>query len=103
MRARDVLYALMCASIVGISVYDALLVFLYRSIILDFEKNPVGRLLIEFNQGDVLSFLLAKGGGTLLVLATLVHLYRRYERLAYPVTSSVTAFQVGLVGYLNFS
>ncbi|MFO0904611.1 MAG: hypothetical protein U0939_16520 [Pirellulales bacterium] len=103
MQPRDALYALMCASIVGISAYDAFLVFLYRSVIIDFEKNPVGLLLIQLNQGGVSWFLIAKTAGTLFVLGVLVHLYRRYERYAYPVTSTVTAFQVGLVGYLNWS
>ena len=101
MCSRDLVYALMCAGIGVISFYDAVLVFMHRRIILDFECNPMGRLLIEMQQGDVTAFLVAKMLGTLIVLGVLAFLYRRFERYAYPITGSVTAFQLGLLGYLN--
>lgn len=97
----NVCYVSMCCAIAVISFYDALLVFHHRAVILDFERNPVGRLLIEMQHGDVTAFLIAKAAGTLVVVSVLALLRRYCQRYAYPVTGSITAFQFGLLGYLN--
>ena len=100
-RARDCVYGLICASIAVISFYDALLVFVFREVIMDFERNPVGRALIEMQQGEVTVFLAAKALGTAVVISVLLFLYARFEKYSYAVASSVAAFQAGLLGYLS--
>lgn len=96
-----VLYRFMWSLITLISAYDAWLVYRYQNVIVDFEKNPLGLWLIQFQNGEVEIFLLAKALGTSVVIAVLMWLHRNSARVAAPVTSSVTAFQVGLFGYLQ--
>lgn len=102
-RRRDhlPLFHLMWAVIAAISAYDALLVYLYRGVILEHEQNPIGLMLIEWHKGDVAVFVILKIALTALVIAILAKVYERLRRLAMPITSGVTAFQVGLLGYLS--
>lgn len=102
-RRRDHLpmFYLMWGVIAAISVYDAVLVYLYRGVILDHEQNPIGLMLIKMHQGDVWVFVILKIALTSLVIAILAILYERLRRLAMPITTGVTAFQVGLLGYLS--
>lgn len=84
-----------------VSVYDAYLVVKFHRVILHVEQNPICRFLIELDVQQLSWFLLAKGAGTLLVLATLVGLYYLRPRWAYPIAFSLGAFQLGLLFYLT--
>jgi hypothetical protein len=91
----------MLAFVAAVSVYDGYLVIRTGEDIRRFEKNPLGSLLIECNQGNPLLFLICKGFGTALVLAVISVLYRRSRRIAYPVASALVLFQAGLLIYLQ--
>ena len=95
------LFAAMLAFVGGVSVYDGYLVLRTGQDIQVFEKNPAGLWLIECNHGDPALFLIAKGAGTLLVLAVLVILYRRWQRIAVPIASALLVFQAGLLIFLE--
>jgi hypothetical protein len=85
----------------SISAYDGYLVVRTGDMIGDFEQNPVGLALINYNAGDPTLFLHAKAAGTLLVLIALVVLNRHSQRLARPVAIAVALFQSGLLLFLE--
>jgi hypothetical protein len=84
-----------------ISAYDAYLVKVYRAVILDMEQNPICAMLIRCDPHYLSYFVLAKAAGTVCVLVVLAALFARRRRLALPVVSGVTVFQLGLLVYLN--
>jgi hypothetical protein len=84
----------------AVSVYDGYLVLRTGDEICRFEKNPVGLWLIVCNHGDPTLFLIAKGAGTSVVLASLIALYRRSQRIAFPVAYALLFFQSGLLIFL---
>jgi hypothetical protein len=85
----------------AVSVYDGYLVIRTGSDIREFEKNPVGSFLLDQNHGDPTLFLVAKAAGTSVVLAALTVLYRRSQRIAFPVASALMLFQAGLLVFLE--
>jgi hypothetical protein len=84
-----------------VSLYDAYLVVLYSSTILDLEQNPICRYLIQRGDGNLTLFLRAKAAGTCTVLATLAALYLRNQRFGQLIALGVAAFQLGLLWYLT--
>ena len=86
-----------------VSSYDGWLVVRYWDSIAQLERNPVCRYLIVLGNGDAMIFVRAKTSGTLAVLSVLAGLYRRNRRLALPVVTAVSAFQLGLLLYLMFA
>jgi hypothetical protein len=87
--------------IAAVSVHDAILVVLHSQTIRDFEKNPVGRWLIDLHGGEVWLFVLTKLFGAALVCAILVTLYQSRRRMALVVAGALTCFQIGLLLFLS--
>jgi hypothetical protein len=87
--------------VAAVSLYDGYLVLRTGDEICQFEKNPVGLFLIEHNHGDPFVFLIVKAVGTSTVLAALSVLYRRSQRIAFPVASALMLFQAGLLIFLE--
>jgi hypothetical protein len=85
----------------AVSVYDGYLVIRTGSDIQEFEKNPVGLFLLDQNHGDPTLFLITKAAGTSIVLAALTVLYRRSQRIAFPVASALMLFQASLLVFLE--
>jgi len=85
----------------AVSVYDGYLVIRTGSDIREFEKNPVGLFLLDQNHGDPTLFLITKAAGTSIVLAALTVLYRRSQRIAFPVASALMLFQACLLVFLE--
>ena len=96
-------FPVLLATIVAISLYDTLLIVLFRDSIGLMEKNPIGLWLIRLGAGDVEIFVRAKLAGTLLVATVLFTMYRCRACSAIPVTTSIAAFQVSLLAYLTFA
>jgi len=84
----------------AVSLYDGYLVLRTGDEIRQFEKNPVGLFLIEHNHGDPIVFLIVKAIGTCIVSSALALLYRRSQRIAFPVASALMLFQAGLLIFL---
>jgi hypothetical protein len=85
----------------GVSAYDGYLVVRTGNMIRDFEKNPVGRYLIDRNDGDPALFLRVKAAGTIVALTALAALRKRSRRLAAPVAVGLVFFQSGLLIFLE--
>jgi hypothetical protein len=87
-----------CSDFVGgVSAYDGYLVVRTGEMIRDFEKNPVGRYLIDRNNGDPALFLRVEATGTIVALTALAVLRKRSRRLAGPVAVGLAFFQSGLL------
>jgi hypothetical protein len=89
--------------IVFVSVVDGLLIIVHRTDIFFLERNPVGRQLLEWGQGSIVPFVIAKLACTLLVATLLLLLYWRLPRFGLPVTSALACFQFGLLIFLFFA
>jgi hypothetical protein len=88
--------------IAAVSVHDSLLVALNQDVILQAERNPVGRILIEVG-GDVWLFIVVKFLGTALACAVLVEIYRCWRPAALVAAGAVACFQLGLLLYLSIA
>lgn len=89
--------------IVGISLYDTVLIVVFKDTLRQMEQNPVGLWLINLGNGDVEIFVRAKLAGTLIVAAFLVYLHRYRSNTSTTVTTSLAIWQTGLFAYLTFS
>lgn len=87
----------------SVSSYDVYCSIKYQSTLLANEENPIGRLLIEMDGGDVALFMTVKMIGTTLVLLSLPYLRRRDAKLGWVSISCVAAFQTWLFFYLNYA
>lgn len=86
--------------IAAISVHDAWLVVLNDQVIAEFERNPLGRWLIDLNSGSVHLFVTVKLIGTSLVCGVLSTLHDTSPRIGRLVTWPIACFQLALLTYL---
>lgn len=93
-------FAVLCSFIGAVSVHDAYLVLHNRQTILEHEKNPIGRWMIELGGGEVTLFVSVKLTTTAAVCSLLIWMYRRRPQQTECVTMGVAAFQLGLLLYL---
>jgi hypothetical protein len=93
-------FAILCCFIAAVSVHDAYLLLHYRQVMLENEKNPIGRWLIEVGGGDVKLFVAVKLTTTAVVCSFLVWMYQRHPRRTQYIATGVAAFQLGLLLYL---
>jgi len=94
--AKNLAFAVLWLLVIGISVYDGYWVLANRATINGFERNPVGRQLLDWDGGDVRLLLAVKSLGTLLAAAVLLVLYWTWPRVAWLVCSTVASLQFGL-------
>ena len=97
-----VVLVMFCLFVMAVSVHDAMLVILNADIILEVERNPVGRWLIELQGGDIWLFVLTKLLGTAVVCSILVMLYEFRVRQGLLAAGGVASFQMVLLCYLMF-
>lgn len=100
-KAAQFLFTFLLAFIGGVSTYDGYLVVRTGESIREFEKNPIGLYLIEYNHGDPSLFLRLKAAGTIIALSALCVLHRRSQRLASRVAIALVVFQGGLLLFLE--
>ena len=100
-HVKPVVFALCCVGIALISVHDAMLVVVHHETISELERNPIGKWLLDIQQGEVWLFVLVKLAGTAVVCTVLVSLYQRCRKLALPIALSLTTFQSLLLVYLH--
>lgn len=96
-------FPILCAVIVGVSLYDTHLIVKYSSTIGQMEENPIGCWLLDIADGGISIFVRAKLAGTLTVLSVLVYLWKTSSRKTLPVTASLAAYQTGLLAYLTLA
>ena len=63
----------------------------------------LGVWLLKAGAGDIEIFVRVKLAGTVAVVAILTCLWRYNRRTALPVTTSIEAWQTGLLAYLTFA
>jgi hypothetical protein len=98
---RTAIFTTVLIFVGGVSAYDGYLVIRTGEVIRDFKKNPVGRYLIDCNDGDPSFFLRVKAAGTIVALTALAVLRKRSRRLAGPVTVGLVFCQSGLLIFLE--
>ncbi|MGN6135957.1 MAG: hypothetical protein ACTHOU_15825 [Aureliella sp.] len=92
---------LCCLIVAAVSVHDAALVVLNHEVISDFERNPVGKWLLDVQGGDVWLFVLVKLAGTALVCAVLITVFQYCRRYGIVSAAALASFQIGLLCYLT--
>ncbi len=102
LKMPQLCYWCMWLFIVFVSVWDSFLTIMYRTDMRRVELNPIGRALIELNNGDVIYLLVAKGAGTILVASILAALYDYNPRRAFAITAPISCFQMGLLLFLSY-
>jgi hypothetical protein len=103
LRNRQVaLFLSLWLFVIFVSVFDGYLVLRYRHEIHKTELNPVGRLLIQLNGGQVWLLLGAKFTGTVIAAAVVLLLYGRWPRIGITVASAVAGLQLCLLLFLLF-
>jgi hypothetical protein len=102
-RGGVLVFSVLVLFIAAVSVHDAMLVVLNEGVIAHFERNPLGRWLIELGGGEVWLFVLVKLAGTSIACAALVAIYPRWRRGAVAAAATIAAFQLGLLLYLSLA
>jgi hypothetical protein len=92
-----------------VSLYDMILTVRYAGSLKYLEQNPIGRWIMGLDQlqhgchPDLTVFLMAKGIGTVLVMASLCWILRRNARIGHPIGLGVSTFQLLLAMYLSLA
>lgn len=94
--------SLLMLIIVSVSIYDTYWTFKTADVILDYEKNPIGVMLIEADDGDVALFMTLKMIGTMIVILAIPLLYIFKKKWGLTVASFVASFQIALFFYLIY-
>ena len=94
-------FALLWLSIGLISSVDLYWCIKNQHIMAQTEENPIGRYLIELDQGDVALFMGVKVAGTVMALGALIFLYHWKKRYAWIVTIVLSIAQFCLLYYLG--
>ena len=94
------LFALQWFLIAAISSLDLYLAIKLQSVLYEYEKNPIGLMLMDLDEGGVALFMGLKRLGTCSVLGILFVLWTYNKKRALAVIAGVSAFQIGLLYYL---
>ena len=87
--------------VAAISVHDAILLILNDQVILQVERNPVGRWLIEQGDGEVWLFVALKLVGTTTVCTVIVVLFPRWPQMSATIACTLAGLQIALLVYLT--
>jgi hypothetical protein len=95
-------FAALWLLILMVAVVDGYFILINRHILLQTELNPVGRLFLSLDGGDVRYFFAAKCCGTIAASSALLVLYWTRMQIGFAVTAGVALFQLGLLHFLLF-
>ena len=98
-RKPTALFWALWSFIIFVSVVDGYLAIRHRHDILQFELNPVGRVILQ-QGGGVVGLLSVKFAGTVLACALLLLLQRVNARLNLLIVSLLAALQLALLLFL---
>lgn len=93
-----ILFTAIWGFIILVSVIDGYLMLEYRHNVI--ELNPQGRLLMEWNDGDVWYLLAAKTVGTITACSILHVIYTNSQRIGTNITMVIGMLQLGLLMFL---
>ena len=94
-------YSIMWLTIGIISAIDVYWSVVNQNILWEEEKNPIGRYLIEADNGSIALFMAVKFAGTVMALGALVTLYHWKPKYAWPIIITLTIIQFCLLSYLS--
>ena len=94
-------YAILWLAIGIISAIDVYWAVANQNVLMQSEENPIGRYLIEKDNGSIALFMCMKVIGTVLVLGTLISLYHWKKTYAWPTIITLTIAQFCLLSYLG--
>jgi hypothetical protein len=103
LRVADRVFGVLWLAIIAISVHDGYLVLVHRPWMTLVEKNPVGRLLLHWNGGDVWLLVSAKAVGTVCAAAALLVIYWTRRRMGWIACLAIAILQLMLLMFLHFS
>ncbi len=86
--------------LIFVSVFDGYLCVRFRHELHKTELNPVGRILIRLNGGQVWLMLAAKFLGTVIAATIVLLIYGRRPRLGITVAGALATLQLGLLLFL---
>jgi hypothetical protein len=95
----EVAFGCICVIIAAISVHDAMLLVLHAQV-LD-ERNPFGRWVIDWSDGNVWPLVVLKLAGTSITCSLLILMFRWKRQLAFAAAVGVAIFQLALLAYLS--
>jgi len=95
-------FAALWLLILIVAVVDGYFILINRHILFQTELNPIGRLFLSLDAGDVRYFFAAKCCGTIATSSTLLVLYWTRMQIGFAVTLGVALFQLGLLHFLLF-
>ena len=101
--ASDLTFLVLWLFIAVVSVWDGYLALLNREHLSLMELNPIGKSLIELNQGGVAYLLLGKILGTVVAGASLLLLYEHNPRRGLIVAALNALFQIWLRMFLSYA
>jgi hypothetical protein len=99
-RWQQVLFFGAWLVVILISVVDGYLALRHRHMLRTIELNPLGRALIDSNDGAVWHLLAAKFAGTVLACAAVLLIRHARPRLGLVVVLALALFQFSLLLYL---
>lgn len=85
-----------------VAAYDVYLSVKYQETLRFQELNPLGRWLLELDNGSVAMFMGCKFMGTMITLGVIQALYWYKQRIGLTVASALAGAQALLAGYLIF-
>lgn len=86
--------------VIFVSVFDGYLVVRFRDELHKTEINPLGRLLIQLNGGQVWLLLIAKFAGTVAAATAVLLIYGRWPRVGMTVAGAIAGVQLCLLLFL---
>ena len=93
-------FAAIWVFIVFVSVIDGYLVYRHRQQMLHVELNPIGRALIQWNNGQIWYLLIIKLVGTVAACAALLVIHRVNVRFGLAIAIGVAGIQLSLLIFL---
>ena len=100
LRRPTVLFAVLWLFLIFVSVFDGYLIVRFRHELHKTELNPLGRLLIQLNGGQVWLLLASKFLGTVAAASIVLMIYGRRPRLGMTIAGVLAALQFALLLFL---
>ena len=87
--------------VIFVSVFDSLLTIQLQDQMMISELNPMGRILLYLDSGQVSYLIIVKGIGTILAASILLMLFWRRPQWGMAVVAGLAIFQLGLLLFLT--
>lgn len=87
--------------VIFVSVFDSLLTIQLQDQMMISELNPMGRILLYLDSGQVSYLIIVKGIGTILAASIVLMLFWRRPQWGMAVIAGLAIFQLGLLLFLT--